>query len=177
MQSHAGFVNVYSEEDRGTTFKIYLPAAEKNDSEEEIAKTTDTLLRGNNEVILVVDDEPPVLEVTAQTLQAFGYKVLTAEDGAEAIGIFASHRATISLVLTDMMMPIMDGPALISAIHRIDPAAKIIAASGLSSGAKIGVNRVSALGVKHFLPKPYSADSLLRMIRKVVNEPLKIPRA
>ena len=120
--------------------------------------------RGNGELILVVDDEPSILSVTSQTLEAFGYQTLTAEDGAHAIAVFARHRDKIAVVLTDMMMPVMDGPALIMAIYRIDPDARIIAASGLSAH----LARATTAGVKHFLAKPYSAATLLRTIHSIL---------
>ena len=80
-----------------------------------------SLPRGNGETVLVVDDEASILTITSQTLQAFGYRVLTATDGAEAVAIYAQHKNEIAVVLTDMMMPIMDGPATIRALMRINP--------------------------------------------------------
>jgi CheY-like chemotaxis protein len=82
---------------------------------------------------LVVDDEASILTITSQTLQAFGYRVLTATDGADAVAVYAQHKNEIAVVLTDMMMPVMDGPATIRALMRINPAIKIIAASGLNA--------------------------------------------
>ena len=114
----------------------------------------------------MVDDEKSILETTKQTLESFGYRALVASDGAEAISLFAARQTEITLVLTDMMMPIMDGPALIAAIKHIRPSAKVIAASGLAANG--GVARVSALGVKHFLAKPYSAEEMLKLLRRVI---------
>lgn len=129
-------------------------------------------------MILIVDDERAILEATKQTLEAFGYHTLVAEDGAEAIGIYAAHRTEIALVITDMMMPVMDGPALILAIKHINPETKIIAASGLAANG--GVAQVAALGVKHFLPKPYSAEAILKLIKQVnkggSNPPMPLPK-
>jgi CheY-like chemotaxis protein len=161
-RAHGGTVNVYSEPGKGSTFKIYLPAqtttAEAN-AEDETAQ----LPRGNGELVMVVDDEASVLNITKQTLEAFGYRAIVAEDGAQAIALYALHRDKIAIVLTDMMMPIMDGAALISAICRINPKALIVAASGLS--ANDGATRTHGHRVRYFLPKPYSADSLLKMFK------------
>jgi CheY-like chemotaxis protein len=126
------------------------------------------LPRGNGETILVVDDEASILAITSQTLQAFGYRVLTAEDGADALGAYAQHRHEIAVVLTDMMMPIMDGAATIHALTKMNPGVKIIAASGLNPNGSVA--RVSGTVVKHFLTKPYTAGTLLKTVRAVLEE-------
>ena len=123
---------------------------------------------GKGETVLVVDDEAAILTIAMQTLQAFGYSVLTASDGAEAVAIYAPHRHEIDIVLTDMSMPIMDGHATISAMCRINPVVKIIAASGLASDA--GVTKGAESRVKHFLAKPYTAAALLKIIRATLDE-------
>jgi CheY-like chemotaxis protein len=127
-----------------------------------------TLPRGNGETILVVDDEASIVTITSQTLQAFGYRVLTAEDGADAIAIYADHRKEIAVVLTDMMMPVMGGAAVSRVLRRINPAVKIISASGLNAnGDSVGV---SEEGLKHFLMKPYTGASLLKALRTILDE-------
>jgi PAS domain S-box-containing protein len=124
------------------------------------------LLRGNGETILVVDDEASILTITSQTLQAFGYRALTAKDGADAIAIYAQHRNEISVVLTDMMMPVMDGPTMISVLRKINRAVKIVGSSGLHANGHVA----DGIGVKHFLPKPYSPETLLKVIRSILDE-------
>lgn len=167
VKSHGGFVNVYSEMGKGTTFRAYLPATQ---SESVVAaqNSPETLPRGNGEKILIVDDEPAILTITGQTLQAFGYNVLTASDGAEAIAIYAQNIGSISAVLTDMMMPVMDGPATISALRRINPLVKVVAASGLDANGKMA--SIGAAEIKHFLKKPYTAEALLTILRQVLAE-------
>jgi CheY-like chemotaxis protein len=168
VRSHHGAVTVYSEEGTGTVFKVYLPANDEVHPQGDGDGVQHALPRGEGELILVVDDEASIVGITKQTLEAFGYRVVTAEDGAQAIAIFAGQRGEIAAVITDMMMPIMDGPALIAALRRIEPGIRIIASSGLEANGR-AVRAVNA-GVKHFLQKPYSADAMLRMLRDALED-------
>ncbi len=165
VRSHGGFIRVYSELGKGTTFKVYLPAVTES-SPAAVAQATE-MPRGNGEVILVVDDEASIRDITQQTLEAFGYRVLVASDGAEAVAVYARRGAEIAAVLTDMMMPIMDGPATIRALRRMNPAVLIVGASGLSANGH--VTQAANLGVKHFLPKPYTAGTLLKALKEVLS--------
>ena len=108
------------------------PCRFPTEARQEHAEET-SLPRGDGETVLVVEDEASILTITSQTLQAFGYRVLTATDGAEALALYAQKRDEIAVVLTDMMMPILDGLATIRALLRINPKIKIIAASGLDA--------------------------------------------
>ncbi len=161
VKSHGGFIHLNSEAGKGTEFKIYLPA--RTDSKTSPASTDESFApRGNDELILVVDDEPPILAITSQTLTAFGYRILTATNGAEAVALYSQQFQKIALVITDMMMPVMDGTSTIEALQRINPCVKIIAVSGLSLGESIA--QAVALGALSFLSKPYTAETLLRKI-------------
>jgi PAS domain S-box-containing protein len=173
VKSHDGFVNVYSEPGQGTTFTIYLPAQTTPSAASENLPEADQLPRGRGEVILIVEDEPGILTITSQTLQSFGYRVLQSTNGAEAVAVYAQKRAEIAVVLTDMSMPIMDGPATIYALQKINPAVNIIAASGLYANG--GVARAASAGVKHFISKPYTASVLLVTLQKILHPPAPPP--
>jgi len=172
VKGHDGFLNVSSEVGKGTTFKVYLPALdhplESSDKTEEL----DELPRGQGEMILIVDDEASILTITGQTLEAFGYEILTANDGVEAIALYAENRNKISVVLTDMAMPIMDGPATIRVLKKMNPLVKIIAASGLrTEGTPV---QPSSPEIKYFIDKPYTAGTLLRTLRTILDESTEI---
>jgi PAS domain S-box-containing protein len=164
IKGHEGFIHLYTEVDRGTTFKIYLPAVASDAPLRE--NTPKPLPRGSGELILLVDDEPAILGTTRQMLEAFGYRVLVAADGAEALGTYAANKDRIAIVLTDVMMPFMDGIAMARAMLRMNPQARIIAASGLNAHGTTA--RLLDVGVRHFLPKPFTADTLLTVLREVI---------
>jgi nitrogen-specific signal transduction histidine kinase len=165
VKSHGGFMRADSEVGKGTKFHINLPA-QNEVSASASAEIADELPRGHGELILVVDDEASVRLITQQTLEAFGYRVLLAMEGTEAVAIYAMRKAEIAAVLTDMTMPVMDGLATIQVLRKLNPAVRIIAASGLTANSQI-----ASFGVKHFLPKPYTAETLLKVLKEILSLP------
>jgi two-component system, cell cycle sensor histidine kinase and response regulator CckA len=161
VRSHGGFVNVYSEPRKGSQFSVYLPAIESEVAERVERKRLD-LPAGRGELILVVDDEESIRQITKGTLETFNYRVLTASDGTEAVALYAQNRDEIAAVITDMMMPFMDGPAAIRALRKMNPQVKIIAASGLGASDKAA--EAASVGVHTFLPKPFTAEKLLKTL-------------
>jgi PAS domain S-box-containing protein len=165
IRSHGGFIDIFSERGRGTEFKVYLPCDAGSDSARPDLMPFE-IPRGNGELILVVDDESTIRQVTRATLIDQGYEVLTASDGAEGVALFAREKDRVKLVVTDLMMPLMDGSALIQTLHRLDPNVRIIAVSGLFDGST-SPPPVQSHNVV-FLQKPFSAEKLLVEIHELL---------
>lgn len=166
VKSHGGFINLYSEPKKGTRFSIYLPSAETAvEGADDLANGA--LPRGHGELILIVDDEPNIRSITEATLSKFGYRVVTAVDGTDALAIYSQQGTDIAAVITDMAMPYMDGTALIRALRRFDPDVKIIAMSGLISEGQTA--ELSNLNVGAFLSKPYTAETLLTTLSHILH--------
>ena len=120
-----------------------------------------------------MDDEEAIRRITGQTLESFGYRALVAKDGADALGMFRQHKDEIAVVLTDMMMPIMDGLTAIQSLKAIDPDVRIIAASGVKTETQR--TKASDAGAKHFLAKPYTAKAMLRILDELLHSPHHSP--
>ena len=163
IESHGGVMRMYSERGRGSTFTLYLPA--HLDPSAVAPAVVEATPRGNGELILVVDDEPAVRLVTKQILEANGYRVVLSSDGASALALFDIHRDEIAVVLTDMMMPVMDGPTMIRRLYERHPAVRIIGTSGLSSNE---YDESLPYGLQYFVPKPCTADTLLRTVQSIL---------
>lgn len=162
VKSHNGFVNVYSEEGRGTVFKIYFPAV-KEELDESVVQQGEDISHGNGKLILVVDDDEAIRIITQTTLEKHGYRTITAEDGLRAIAEFRKRMTEISLIIMDIRMPNMDGFQAITEIKKIRPDVRIIAVSGLlRDESEIKDD------VKMFIHKPYTAKVLLDSIERVL---------
>lgn len=167
VKSHRGFMNVYSEPGIGSNFSVYLPAVE-TDATAASADAISQYPKGHGETVLIVDDETNIVQITAATLEKFGYLVLTASDGAEGLAVFAERKNEISAVISDISMPLMDGPAMIRALRKINPEINIIAMSGLMNPEQS--NQLETLKVGAFLTKPFTAEKLLTTLAAVLRK-------
>jgi two-component system cell cycle sensor histidine kinase/response regulator CckA len=164
VKSHTGFISVYSEQGRGTTFKIFLPAVQADvvPSQKEIRR----VIKGNGELVLLVDDETNIRRVTKMTLEKHNYHVLEANDGPEALAIFAQKMDSISVVLTDMRMPYIDGIALIRTLKKMKPDMIFIGSTGQEDEPRLA--ELQELGVVNLLTKPYDTRKLLTVLETAV---------
>ena len=158
VKNHRGFLTVRSAPGHGTTFKIYLPAEVWSASERKSERRVPAL-EGHGELILVVDDEANIRSVAQTLLEAHGYRTIVASEGKEGVALFKQRAREIALVLADVKMPFMDGLAMIRAIHKIDPGARVIASTGQVEPTRLG--ELDRLNSATFLQKPYGAETLL----------------
>ncbi|HLP09808.1 MAG TPA: PAS domain S-box protein [Opitutaceae bacterium] len=164
VRGHRGFIDVRSQPGNGTQVRIYLPARAGEAASPQIP-AGELPPRGRGELILVVDDEENVRRITRSILERHGYRVIVAADGAEALARFQQHRPAIRLVLTDLLMPFMDGATLIRAIHEVDSGARILAVSGHASPEDPLLVGTDVVG---FLQKPYLRPALLSSVAQAL---------
>jgi len=176
IKAHEGFIRVESRVGARSCFSLFLPASLQS-HKSEVVTSPPALPRGHGECILIVDDEPSVREAAQELLSAFGYNPVTAGGGVEALEIYKNRADEIALVLTDMMMPGMDGATLIRAILDLRADARIVAGSGIQNEAM--TQQAQEAGSRHFVAKPYRAQTLLPVLRDVLNAPLAevLPRS
>jgi PAS domain S-box-containing protein len=170
VKSHGGFIDLKSQEGRGTTFMLFFPASSTPVTVDAPGAAKRGLPLGDNELILVVDDEILIREIARNTLERFGYRVLLAQNGTEAVALYALHRTDIAVVITDMAMPVMDGPATILALRTINPDVKIIGSSGQAASSVKATGKSLSSSLTHFIPKPYTAETLLRTLAKILDK-------
>ena len=169
IRSHRGVLEFDSRPGEGATFRVYFPADPELIARDQSASAPASALpRGRGQRVMIVDDEPAVRSVACRTLDAFGYHVVVAEGGREAVTRFQELGGDVQVVVTDLNMPDMDGPATVEALRELRPDVRVVAMSGL--GAGLDFDGVFGPGVRRFLVKPFSTRELLEVIEEVLAE-------
>lgn len=167
VRDHRGFILIDNTLGKGAVFHVYLPAIPELQPVED-APVSAVSLRGEGRTLLLIEDEPALRDLTRHTLERNDYRVLAAVDGPEGVALLAQHRDEIALAITDMVLPIMDGEAIISALRRIKPGLPVVMTSGQEPFGR------QAAGVqdktRRFLPKPYTPAELLAAVASCLGQ-------
>jgi len=168
LQTHSGFIDVESEPGAGTTFRIYLPALIEQEPATVVVDENIKEIPGGTETILLVEDEEMLRTIVQSNLIAHGYTVIVAGDGKEAVEQYRTHRDEIALVITDIGLPVMSGVEEFHLLKKIDPAVKVLVASGyFEPDVRLDLSATGAIG---FIQKPYVMNDLLMKIREALDE-------
>jgi CheY-like chemotaxis protein len=172
VKQSGGFIWVASELGRGTTFEIYLPPVQAplDVTSPEVPQTAP---RGGSETILIVEDDGAVLRLAGDVLRRYGYTVLQARDGAEALSIVQQHSGVIHLLLTDVVMPGLSGRDLAERVAILRPTIRVLYSSGYIPSTIAGITGHEGPAL---LPKPYPPLTLVRTVREVLDAPAYSPR-
>ncbi len=168
VQAHKGFIEVDSQLGKGSSFSLYFPASERQDLLALQDGQDAPPVAGGSETILVIEDEEDLRELFCSVLHDYGYHILVARDGLEALERYRRHRGDIQLVITDMDLPKINGAAVSRSILSDNPNNRIILISGFIEAAL--KESILASGVREFVAKPYTMPEMLKLVRKVLDE-------
>jgi len=166
IKSHNGYINVYSEPNRGTSVKIYLPLSP--DARPEVRFPADETHVGGSGHIMVVDDEDFILTISREMLADLGYTVTTCQNSAKAIDVYRAHHRDIDLVIVDMVMPECSGGQCLEQLRRINPGVRAVLSSGYSMNTE--VQRLLDEGFVEFLQKPFTGGKLSQVVAKALKK-------
>jgi PAS domain S-box-containing protein len=166
VKQHGGFVLFTSRVGHGTCFEVYLPAAPGVQASTAAEELTE-LPRGDGVGVLLVDDEAAIRSVATTILEERGYRVRTAAEGAAALRVLAQHRSEIAVVVTDMLMPGMDGTALLRELHRIDPSLRVVGMTGVGEAP----GATDSPAVSALIMKPFTVRTLVCTLHDVLQPP------
>lgn len=165
IRNHAGIINIYSEEGKGTTCNLYLPSSEKGPG---IAQKLRPEGVSGAETVLLVDDQDIVIDIGTQMLERMGYTVLLAKSGKEAIEVYSENINKIDIVILDMIMPDMDGGEAYDALRAIKPDVKVLLSSGHAINAQ--ASEILNKGCNGFIQKPLTMRELSQKIREILDK-------
>jgi PAS domain S-box-containing protein len=168
VRQSGGHIWLYSEPGRGTTFKVYLPAAGRA-AAGAASPLHSEATPGGHETILLVEDEDAVRKLAAHALRARGYEVLETRDGDEALRVAADHAGPIALVISDVVMPRLSGPDLVARLAAARAGVRVLFMSGYTDNAMLHAEALS--GDVAFLGKPFTLDALVRKVREILDAP------
>ncbi|MFH1035972.1 MAG: PAS domain S-box protein [Pseudomonadota bacterium] len=168
VQSHMGLITCYSAPGQGTVFNLYFPALATHEGLPDPAPPElEESPRGGNETVLLVDDEADIIKVGSEILGMYGYQVLTAGSGEDALALYQQHGGGIDLVIVDLNMPGMGGQRCMEALLRLDPTAKVIISSGYYT--HLTARELQAAGASGFIGKPYRLSAMVKRVREVLD--------
>jgi DNA-binding NtrC family response regulator len=165
IQNSRGFVHVDSDKGKGTVFDLFFRVAKDKDREQSLCRLTPGM--AGEETVLLVDDEPMVRDLGNEILSSYGYQVVLARDGLEALEIYQSRGEDIDLVVLDLLMPKLGGKDTLTRLRKLNPAAKVIICSGYSSREN-GLEHMRVSGV-NLVQKPFKPEELVSAVRQVLD--------
>lgn len=164
IKNHGGFINLYSEVGRGTTFNIYIPSSLKSPVEEKAYQ--EEIIEGEG-TILLVDDEEMILNVAEEMVKALGYDAMVAKGGINAVDVYRMNKDKIGMIILDLIMPGMGGGEAFDQLRKINPAVRILLASGYSINGE--ASSIMDRGCNGFIQKPFNIQELSKKINEVIN--------
>jgi len=164
IKNHNGFIDVDSELNRGTTFKIYLPISHKKVFNES---TTNGKTYKGRETIMLVDDEEMIADIGKRMLEKLGYRVLLAESGKSALKVYEAHRDGIGLIILDMIMPGMGGSETFDQLRAMNPSIRVLLSSGYSLNGQ--ASQIMKRGCNGFIQKPFNIEQISKKIREILD--------
>jgi len=170
VRGHCGMIKIYSEEGKGTTFKVLFPLYDGIDGISEDENTRDCLadsFKGEG-TFLIADDEEAIRTVGKHMIQRLGFNVLTADDGREAIALFKEYADEIVGILLDLTMPHKNGAEVFQEVRKLNPKAKVILSSGYNE--QDATQQFVGKGLAGFIQKPYASTDLIEQIKKIMSQ-------